>query len=318
MNHFNSIIGQSPALDSLIRSAKIAAATDVTILLKGETGTGKEVLASAIQQASPRASQPYITLNCAALPESLIESELFGHRKGAFTGASANAQGLLQAADGGTLFLDEINSLPVSIQAKLLRFLDSGECLAVGDTKPYKVNVRIIAATNADLTEQIAAGGFRQDLYFRLNVVPLELPPLSQRTEDIEHLIKHFLGLFEKTYDITPPQFSKLAIRALKAYHWPGNVRELRNLCERLCILLAGRTIEPENLPLEISQIRSSQKPTGFTLPETGLQLDSLEAVLIHQALNRTNGNRSKSARLLGLSRDTLLYRMQKHGFSTH
>jgi DNA-binding NtrC family response regulator len=318
MNHFSSIIGQSPALDSLIRSARIAAATDVTILLKGETGTGKEVLASAIQQASPRASQPYITLNCAALPETLIESELFGHRKGAFTGASSNAQGLLQAADGGTLFLDEINSLPVSIQAKLLRFLDSGECLAVGDTKPYKVNVRIIAATNADLSEQINAGGFRQDLYFRLNVVPLELPPLSQRTEDIEHLIKHFLGLFEKTYNMTPPQFSKLAIKALKAYHWPGNVRELRNLCERLCILLAGRTIEPENLPLEISQIRSSRKATGFTLPETGLQLDSLEADLIHQALNRTNGNRSKSARLLGLSRDTLLYRMQKHGFSTH
>jgi DNA-binding NtrC family response regulator len=318
MNHFSSIIGQSPALDSLIRSARIAAATDVTILLKGETGTGKEVLASAIQQASPRASQPYITLNCAALPETLIESELFGHRKGAFTGASSNAQGLLQAADGGTLFLDEINSLPVSIQAKLLRFLDSGECLAVGDTKPYKVNVRIIAATNADLSEQITAGGFRQDLYFRLNVVPLELPPLSQRTEDIEHLIKHFLGLFEKTYNMTPPQFSKLAIKALKAYHWPGNVRELRNLCERLCILLAGRTIEPENLPLEISQIRSSRKATGFTLPETGLQLDSLEADLIHQALNRTNGNRSKSARLLGLSRDTLLYRMQKHGFSTH
>jgi DNA-binding NtrC family response regulator len=318
MNHFSSIIGQSPALDSLIRSARIAAATDVTILLKGETGTGKEVLASAIQQASPRASQPYITLNCAALPETLIESELFGHRKGAFTGASSNAQGLLQAADGGTLFLDEINSLPVSIQAKLLRFLDSGECLAVGDTKPYKVNVRIIAATNADLSEQINAGGFRQDLYFRLNVVPLELPPLSQRTEDIEHLIKHFLDLFEKTYNMTPPQFSKLAIKALKAYHWPGNVRELRNLCERLCILLAGRTIEPENLPLEISQIRSSRKATGFTLPETGLQLDSLEADLIHQALNRTNGNRSKSARLLGLSRDTLLYRMQKHGFSTH
>lgn len=318
MYHFNSIIGQSPALDSLIRSAKIAAATDVTILLKGETGTGKEVLASAIQKSSSRANQPYITLNCAALPESLIESELFGHRKGAFTGANANTHGLLQAADGGTLFLDEINSLPVSIQAKLLRFLDSGECLAVGDTKPYKVDVRIIAATNADLMQQIAAGEFRQDLYFRLNVVPLELPPLSQRTEDIEHLIKHFLALFEKAHGITPPQFSRLAIKTLKSYAWPGNVRELRNLCERLCILLSGRTIEPENLPFEFSQVRSAPKTTGFTLPETGLQLDILEADLIHQALNRTKGNRSKSARLLGLSRDTLLYRMQKHGFSTH
>ena len=318
MSHFNSIIGQSPALDSLIRNAKIAAATDVTILLKGETGTGKEVLASAIQKASSRTHRPFITLNCAALPESLIESELFGHKKGAFTGANATAQGLLQAADGGTLFLDEINSLPVSIQAKLLRFLDSGECLAVGETQSYKVDVRVIAATNSDLNQQIAAGEFRKDLYFRLNVVPLELPPLSQRTEDIEHLIKHFLALFEKTHGITPPQFSRLAIKALRSYPWPGNVRELRNLCERLCILLAGKTIEPENLPFEFSQVRSAPKTTGFMLPETGLQLDSLEADLIHQALNRTKGNRSKSARLLGLSRDTLLYRMQKHGFSAH
>lgn len=318
MNHFNSIIGQSPVLDSLLRSAKIAAATDVTILLKGETGTGKEVLASVIQKSSPRANQPYITLNCAALPESLIESELFGHKKGAFTGANNSTQGLLQAADGGTLFLDEINSLPTSIQAKLLRFLDSGECLAVGDTKPYKVNVRIIAATNAELMHLVDAGQFRQDLYFRLNVVPLELPALSQRSEDIELLVNHFVRRFQTAHNIEPPQFSRLAIKALKAYHWPGNVRELRNLCERLCILLAGKTIEPENLPFEISQARTPVKTSGFTLPETGVQLDTLEADLIHQALNRTNGNRSKSARLLGLSRDTLLYRMQKHGFATH
>jgi len=194
MGHFKSIIGQSPALDSLIRSARMVAATDVTVLLKGETGTGKEVFANAIQKESARADKAYITLNCAALPESLIESELFGHKKGSFTGATANTQGLFQAADGGTLFLDEINSLPVSIQAKLLRFLESGECLAVGDIKPYNVDVRIIAATNSDLNKQVATGEFRQDLYYRLNVVPLELPPLAQRTEDIEHLIMHFFG----------------------------------------------------------------------------------------------------------------------------
>ncbi len=318
MDHFNAIIGQSPALDSLIRSAQIVATTDVTVLLKGETGTGKEVLATAIQQASTRADKAFITLNCAALPESLIESELFGHKKGSFTGASSDKQGLFQAADGGTLFLDEINSLPLSIQAKLLRFLESGECLAVGEIKPYKVDVRVISATNADLNKKIDSGEFRSDLYFRLNVVPLELPSLAQRTEDIEVLIKHFLALFENAHSLTAPKFSKSALKALKAYSWPGNIRELRNLCERLSILLAGRVIEPENLPSEFTTKTISAKPaaTDFTLPETGLKLDTLEADLIHQALDRTNGNRSKSAKLLGISRDTLLYRMQKHGFA--
>lgn len=316
MDHFSAIIGQSPALESLIRSAKIAASTDVTILIKGETGTGKEVLANAIQQSSSRANKKFITLNCAALPEGLIESELFGHKKGAFTGASASKTGLFQAADGGTVFLDEINSLPLSIQGKLLRFLDSGECLAVGDTSTYKVDVRIIAATNTDLNDQIAAGEFRQDLYFRLNVVPLELPPLARRAEDIEHLIKHFTGLFAKAHAIAPAQFSKQSLKVLKTYKWPGNIRELRNLCERLSILLAGCVIEPENLPSEFRGTENTVKATGFTLPEAGLQLDTLEADLIGQALSRTKGNRSQSARLLGLTRDTLLYRMQKYGFT--
>jgi DNA-binding NtrC family response regulator len=318
MDYFDTIVGQSPALDSLIRSARLVASTDVTVLLKGETGTGKEILATAIQKQSPRANKAFITLNCAALPESLIESELFGHKKGAFTGAIANTQGLLQAADGGTLFLDEINSLPVAIQVKLLRFLESGECLAVGDVNSYKIDVRVIAATNADILQQIHAGEFRRDLYYRLNVVPLELPSLAQRTEDIEHLIKHFLAIFADTYSIVAPRFSKSALKMLKAYSWPGNIRELRNLCERLSILLAGRTIEPENLPLEFIRTGDTAKTTGFTLPETGLELDALEANLIHQALSRTQGNRSKSARLLGLSRDTLIYRMQKHGVASH
>lgn len=316
MDHFKSIIGQSPALDSLIRSARIAAATDVTILLNGETGTGKEVLANAIQKSSPRFDKPFITLNCAALPESLIESELFGHKKGSFTGATGNTEGLFRSADGGTLFLDEINSLPVIIQAKLLRFIESGECLAVGDTEPYKVDVRIIAASNNDLTQQIADGTFRRDLYFRLNVVPLQLPPLAQRTGDIELLIRHFVKVFELEHGMTAPQFSMKTIKILKMYQWPGNIRELRNLCERLCILLAGKLIEPENLPLEFNvNIPETEVSPQFTLPLTGLNLDKLEADLIQQALDVTKGNRSKSARLLGLTRDTLLYRMQKHGF---
>ena len=318
MGHFKSIIGQSPALDSLIRSARMVAATDVTVLIKGETGTGKEVFANAIQKESGRADKAFITLNCAALPESLIESELFGHRKGSFTGATANTQGLFQAADGGTIFLDEINSLPISIQAKLLRFLESGECLAVGDIKPYNVDVRIIAATNSDLNKQVEAGQFRLDLFYRLNVVPLELPPLEQRTEDIEHLIMHFLVMMSETHSIEAPKFSKQTLKVLKDYPWPGNIRELRNLCERLSILLAGRTIEPENLPREFVTYSSTPKAPAFTLPERGIKLDCLEADLIHQALSRTQGNRSKSAKLLGLSRDSLLYRIQKHGLSSH
>ncbi len=316
MDHFKTIIGQSPALDALIRSARIAAATDVTIILNGETGTGKEVLANAIQKSSPRARKAFITLNCATLPESLIESELFGHRKGSFTGATGNTHGLFRAADGGTLFLDEINSLPISIQAKLLRFIESGECLAVGDTKAYKVDVRIIAATNSDLNQQIADGSFRRDLYFRLNVVPLNLPPLAQRLGDMEFLIKYFMKLFEREHGMQAPQFSNKTIKVLKAYSWPGNIRELRNLCERLCILLAGKTIEPENLPSEFNATLPPPNRPEFSLPLAGLDLDNLEASLIRQALDLTKGNRSKSARLLGLSRDTLLYRMQKHGFS--
>jgi transcriptional regulator with PAS, ATPase and Fis domain len=316
MDHFKTIIGQSPALDALIRSARIAAATDVTILLNGETGTGKEILANAIQQSSSRANKPFITLNCAALPESLIESELFGHKKGSFTGATGNTQGLFQAADGGTLFLDEINSLPVSIQAKLLRFIESGECLAVGDTETYTVDVRIIAASNTDLNQQIADGSFRRDLYFRLNVVPLNLPPLADRLGDIELLIKHFMKRFEREHQMISPKFSKTTLKVLNTYSWPGNIRELRNLCERLSILLAGKIIEPQNLPSEFNSHNPEFIAPQITLPSAGLDLDNLEANLIQQALDMTKGNRSKSARLLGLTRDTLLYRMQKHGFA--
>lgn len=318
MTDFNSNIGKSPAFESLIRSAKMVASTDVTVLIKGETGTGKEMLASAIQKESPRAAKPFITLNCAALPESLVESELFGHKKGSFTGAIATKQGLFQAADGGTLFLDEINSLPISIQTKLLRFLETGECLPVGETIPSKLNVRIIAATNADLNKQITTGEFRQDLYFRLNVIPLELPSLKQRAEDIESLAKHFLSHFSNSHSIVAPKFSKPALKVLRGYTWPGNIRELRNLCERLSILLSGQTINPENLPHEFSACTPNPSESAFILPEIGIHLDDLEADMIFQALARTKGNRSKSARLLGVSRDTLLYRIQKHGIATH
>lgn len=312
---FERLIGQSPNFEALLRSAKMVAATDVTVLIVGETGTGKEVLAHALKQHSPRADKPFITLNCAALPEALVESELFGHKKGAFTGAIGNQSGRFQAADGGTVFLDEVDSLPVPLQAKLLRFLETGEIQPVGENHTSRVDVRIIAATNANLQDKINRGEFRRDLYYRLNVVPLEIPPLRERMGDIHVLLQHFMGHFAGEHKLPEAAFSKTALGRLAGYTWPGNVRELRNVCERLSILLAGRTIEENNLPPEIVNRMPTQKPL-FDLPELGIDLEKVEIDLIRQALHRTNGNRSRSARLLGISRDTLLYRMQKYGIS--
>jgi DNA-binding NtrC family response regulator len=309
------MIGQSPNFEALLRSARMVAVTDVTVLIVGETGTGKEVLANALQQHSPRAGKPFITLNCAALPEAIAESELFGHRRGAFTGAVANQQGRLPAADQGTLFLDEVDSLPLPLQAKLLRFLETGEIQPVGDTQTEKVDVRVIAASNVNLQEKISRGEFRKDLYYRLNVVPLEIPPLRERMGDIQLLLNHFIKRFAAEHKLSAPTFGKSALGRLQAHPWPGNVRELRNLCERLSILLAGRVIEESNLPGEIVNRPQDQKPL-FALPEFGVELEKVEIDLIRQALVRTDGNRSRSARLLGISRDTLLYRMQKYGLS--
>ncbi len=313
---FRALIGQSPNFEAMLRSAKVVAATDVTVLIAGETGTGKEMLANALQSQSPRADQPFITLNCAALPESLVESELFGHRRGAFTGAVSNQTGRLQAADGGTLFMDEVDSLPLPIQAKLLRFLETGEIQPVGETHTQRVDVRIIAACNANLEEKIARGEFRKDLYYRLNVVPLEIPPLRERMGDIQLLLNHFLRNFSAEHKLPLSSLSKSALARLQNHAWPGNVRELRNVCERLSILLAGRVIEETNLPAEIVNRPAAPQKGMFALPEAGIELERVEIDLIQQALNRTNGNRSRSARLLGISRDTLLYRMQKHGIS--
>ena len=311
------IIGKSPAMQEVFDLIQRVAHTSANILIQGESGTGKELVARAIHELGSRSKKPFVAINCTAIPEGLLESELFGHKKGSFTGATHNTQGLFKAADGGTLFLDEINSLPLAIQAKLLRFLDSGEYLAIGDVHIHKVNVRIIAATNSDLTTQIKNGEFRADLYYRLNVVPLELPSLATRNHDIELLSTHFFKLFEKDHDIKSPKLSKASLKVLKQYHWPGNIRELRNLCERLSILYAEKTIEPENLPNEFRSNIPEVESQDFTLPSSGVNLETLEANLILQALDRTQGNRSKSAKLLGISRDTLLYRMQKHGFFT-
>ena len=314
---FKALIGQSPNFEAMLRSAKVVAGTDVTVLIAGETGTGKELLANALQSHSLRTKQAYITLNCAALPEALVESELFGHKRGSFTGAVTNQTGRLLAADGGTLFMDEVDSLPLPIQAKLLRFLETGEIQPVGDTQPMHVDVRVIAASNTSLEEKIGRGEFRKDLYYRLNVVPLKIPALRDRKGDIPLLLNHFMGHFADNHKLPLSTLSKTALNRLQDYSWPGNVRELRNVCERLGILLAGRVIEESNLPQEILYRPTVQKGitrNGLDLPEGGIELEKLEIDLIMQALDRTKGNRSRSARLLGISRDTLLYRMQKHG----
>jgi len=313
MNAFDQTMkGTAPEFRALLRSAQIAAATDVTVLLLGESGTGKELLARAMHDESLRHTAPFVTINCAALPETLAESELFGHRKGAFTGAVNNNPGRIRSAEGGTLFLDEVGELPLNIQAKLLRFLESGECQAIGETTVVTTNVRVIAATHRDLYEQVQRGEFREDLYYRLNVVPLELPPLRRRSSDIPLLLSHLIDEIASRYELEAPCFSDEAQTILRGYRWPGNVRELRNFCERMVVLLSGREILPGNLPREM-QKAAVERTNPFALPDSGLSLEDLEQSLIRQALEKTNGNRSRAARLLGLSRDTLLYRLKKY-----
>ena len=309
------LLGQSGEFCTVIRAARIVAMTEVTTLILGESGTGKELLAQAIHQHSQRIKGPFIALNCAALPESLAESELFGHRKGSFTGAASDQPGRIQAAEGGTLFLDEIGELPLSIQAKLLRFLETGECQVIGQTQVDKVNTRIIAATNRDLYAQTEQGKFRQDLYYRLNVVPLELPPLRKRLDDLEKLLLTFTSRLAQQHNLSVPHYTQATLKQLRHYKWPGNVRELRNFCERMLILFSGKTIEPTNLPREIQPQQSVTSPqiAGFLLPDCGINLQALEVEMINQALHKTYGNRSQAARLLGLTRDTLLYRMKKY-----
>lgn len=307
------MLGDSPELQSVLRAARLVASTEVTTLILGESGTGKELLARTVHDESPRADGPFVAVNCAALPEGLAESELFGHRRGAFTGAVDTHDGRIAAAAGGTLFLDEVGELPPAVQAKLLRFLESGECQPLGATRPQSVDTRVVAATHRDLFEDVASGRFRADLYYRLQVIPLELPALRERPADIPPLLDHFLQALATHHDLPAPRLQADALRCLQDYPWPGNVRELRNACERLVILHAGRAIAARDLPREIHQAPVATRAHSFRLPAGGLHMDRLEADLIQQALERTNGNRSQAARLLGLTRDTLLYRIKKY-----
>jgi len=314
MGSFGSLLTQSSVFESVIRSAQIVAATEATTLIVGETGTGKELMARALHEGSARAKKPFVAINCAAIPDQLAESELFGHRRGAFTGAMEDRQGHIRAADGGTLFLDEISELNLSLQAKLLRFLESGEVQPVGESQPCKVDVRVIAATNRDLAACVAEGTFRRDLYYRLQVVPVEMPPLRERHGDVVWLLKHFMHEFAESYGLTVPRLTDQALQVLQRHTWPGNVRELRNVAERLTVLHHGREVDVAQLPREVRGMSTPlvQVTDRFVLPEEGIDFKSLESDVLRQALDRANGNKARAARLLGLTRDTFLYRLKK------
>lgn len=312
---FGQLLGNAPAIESVVRTAQIASATDVHILIEGETGTGKELMARAIQQNSTRAEKPFITINCAALPGELVESLLFGHEQGAFTGANERRDGYIQKADGGTVFLDEIGELPVGLQAKLLRFVENGECQRVGSHQSEMIDARIIAATHRNLLEMVQSGTFRQDLFYRLSVVNIRMPALRERLRDIPELTRHFLAEAATRNNTALATFSNEVLRHFKHYHWPGNVRELRNVCEHISALYPGETIQCDQLPTEIRE-NTMPTSTGFTLPEEGIDMETLEVDLIHQALDYANGNKSKAAKLLGLSRDAFLYRLKKYNLT--
>lgn len=306
--------GDSPQLQTVLRSASLVAVTDATALITGESGTGKELLARGVHQASGRHAGPWVPVNCAALPSELVEAELFGYRKGAFTGADRDAPGFVHQADGGTLFLDEIAELSLVGQGKLLRFLEDGECQRLGAGRPEKLDVRVLAATHQDLSALAAQGRFRWDLYYRLNVVPLTLPPLRERGGDVRILAGHFLDELSAQHAVEAPVFAASLMKRLTRYTWPGNVRELRNLVERCVVLMPGRTLEASDIPDGwLADASSPESGLGMRLPPEGVSLEDLEISFMRQALTRTGGNRSRAAQLLGVSRDTFLYRLKKY-----
>lgn len=315
------IIAESRALGELLEKLKkVATLSDATVLITGETGTGKDLFARTIHALSPRSGKPFIEINCAALPEQLLESELFGYEKGAFTGARERKIGLFEAANGGTIFLDEIGELAPGLQAKLLRVLEDRRIRRIGGTHYYNVDVRIIAATNKDLKKAVSDKTFREDLYFRLNAVPIQIPPLRERPEDITALAKHFLSEYVKKYGRRFRGFTEEAKRLLLSYTWPGNVRELAHIIERICIMHDGDFVEVCHLPVEIAQNSHSGNPSlsfPVTIPPEGLNLeeiiDRFTAAIIERALTMVQGNVSQAAKLLGIPRGTLRYKMEKY-----
>jgi len=306
------LVGRAPKMQRLYRQIEKIAATEVTVLLSGESGTGKELAARALHKLSQRNSGPFIAINCAAIPEGLMEAEFFGAEKGAYTGSSSSRQGRFEAAAGGSLFLDELGELPLQIQPKLLRALQENKITRVGSNNEISTDVRVIAASNRDLKAEVAAGRFREDLYYRLNVVPLQLPPLRERIEDIPKLIEHFRSRTQRVHGVDSPELSKPLLRQLMNHPWPGNVRELGNVVERLILLADHNGPNTEDLPSDFHSDMTTLSD-AFKLPPQGVSWPEIEKSALSQALELAQNNRSKAAKLLGLPYKAFLYRLEKH-----
>lgn len=316
--HFGNLVGSSPAMMQIYDLIRRVMNSRISCLVIGESGTGKELVARAIHDNGQRAGEPFVPINCGAIPENLVESELFGHKKGSFTGAVSDKVGLFEAANGGTVFLDEINSLPVSAQVKLLRVLQEQRFTPVGSVREISVNIRVIAASNADLEGIVREGSFREDLYYRLNVVQIRVPSLRERTEDIPELIRFFVQRYAREYGKSVVGLSAEAMRLVQFWTFPGNVRELQNMTERAVALCPGSIIQPEDLPAAVRESRQSTVsiPEPETFPEDGLDLDVLlsrvEQKWLRMALDAAGGNRTKAARLLKMSFRSFRYRLAK------
>jgi DNA-binding NtrC family response regulator len=310
---FDGIVGTSKAMQRTIAQATQLARVDTTVLIAGESGTGKEILSKAIHYNSARCAKPFVVINCGAIPDTLLESELFGYRKGAFTGAATNKTGKFEAADGGTVFLDEIGDLPLQLQAKVLRVVQENEIDVIGETKPRKIDVRILAATNRDLKQMVADSQFRQDLYYRLNVAPLHLPPLRERRDDIPLLVHSFADRICARYGKAPIAIGKNILRKLEMHAWPGNVRELENVVERLIVFSRDNTAVIDDLPEEILQPQLTFGKVILSIPPEGFSMAELDKELIIAALERNQWNQTRAAEFLHISRNVLVYRMQKY-----
>ncbi len=311
-----NIIGECAAMQAVFDVIRRAVPLNTTVLITGESGTGKELVARHIHFSGPRKDAPFVVVNCAAIPETLVESELFGHEKGAFTGADTARAGKFETANGGTLFLDEVGDMRLESQAKLLRVLQDGIIERVGGSKPRSVDVRVIAATNRSLADRVARGEFRQDLYYRLDVLNVALPPLRERIEDMPLLIDHFRRKLSEKLGKPAPEISADVLQAMRRYRWPGNVRELEHTLEQLFILTDETIIKVDRLPAKLRE--PSIEPGDFSLPQGGLVLEDLEQELIRQALERSGGRIKEAAELLGLSYKTLQYRLKKHQIDRH